>query len=115
VELAALPTALWSGPKSQTWRALTSALGISDTPAVGARIDVTSCDVPPLGGTVIEADSWRLALLLDRPAPGTAILAVEGVGDHVGVSIWSYLYGEAGAAAATRDAPRWEQWLAAHA
>jgi uncharacterized protein YndB with AHSA1/START domain len=112
---AILPMAMWSGPRSRTWRTLTRALGIPEAPAVGARIDVASDDAPPLGGTVIETDSWHLTVLLDRPAPGTAFLAVEGDGDQLAVSIWSYLYGEAGAAAATRDALRWEQWLAAHA
>jgi uncharacterized protein YndB with AHSA1/START domain len=110
-----LPMAMWSCPKDGTWRALTSALGIPSSPPVGSRIDVTASDAPPLGGVVIEADSWRLALLLDLPAPGTAFLAVEGGAEHVGVSIWSYLYGEHGAAAAARDQPRWQEWLAAHA
>ena len=51
------------------------------------------------------------ALVLDEPAPGTAFLAVEGTGEQVGVSIWSYLYGAEGAAAAGRDAARWQTWL----
>ena len=109
-----LPMAMWPGPKHRTWQALTSALGIPTSPPIGARVDVTTGDAPPLGGTVIEADSWRLALLVDQPAPGTAFLAVEGGADHAGVSIWTYLYGEAGAAAAARDAPRWQAWLDHH-
>lgn len=36
-------------------------------------------------------------------------------GEHVTVSIWSYLYGPDGAAAAARDDPRWRQWLAERA
>ncbi len=110
-----LPMAMWPGPKRQTWQALTSALGIPESPSVGSRIDVTANDAPMLGGTVIEAASWRIAILLDSPAPGTAFLAVEGSDDQVGVSIWSYLYGEAGAVAAARDEPRWQEWLATHA
>ena len=35
----------------------------------------------------------------------------EGDGEHVTVSIWSYLYEADGAAAAERDEPRWRRWL----
>ncbi len=108
---AALPMATWPGPKQQTWSTLTNALGIPEAPAVGSRIDVTTSDAPPFGGTVVEAESWRIALLLDQPAPGTAFIAAEGGGDQVGVSIWSYLYGDAGAKAAATDGPRWQEWL----
>jgi hypothetical protein len=64
---------------------------------------------------VVDVASWRLALLVDQPAPGTAILAVEGTGDQVNVSVWSYLYGAEGAAAARRDEPRWAKWLSERA
>ena len=77
----------------------------------GDRIELSGDGVPPLAGTVVDSASWRLALLLDEPAPGTAILAVEGDGDLVNVSIWSYLYGPEGAAAAERDEPLWWDWL----
>jgi hypothetical protein len=60
---------------------------------------------------VVDVASWRLALLVDQPAPGTAIIAVEGKGAQVDVSVWSYLYGADGAAAAKRDEPRWATWL----
>ena len=72
-------------------------------------------DAPDLAGTVVDVDPRWVALVLDRPAPGTAFLAVEGDGEHVTVSIWSYLYGPDGAAAAERDDPRWRQWLAERA
>jgi uncharacterized protein YndB with AHSA1/START domain len=109
-----LPTAMWSGPRAETWTALTSGLGLPERPAVGDHI-VTSGDAPPLGGTVLEADPWRLALLLDQPAPGTAILAVEGKGPQFAVSVWSYLYGAESEGAASRDDPLWRAWLAARA
>ena len=112
---ALLPMAMWAGPREQTWARLTDTLGIPTAPTVGERIEASGPDVPPLAGTVVVADWWRLALLLDQPAPGTAILAVEGDGDQVGVSIWSYLYGDAGVAAAERDGPLWWQWLAGRA
>jgi hypothetical protein len=61
---------------------------------------------------VLTASSWRLAILLDGPAPGTAFVAAEGMGDMVGVSVWSYLYGDDREAIAARDEPRWREWLA---
>ena len=45
-------------------------------------------------------------LVLDEPAPGTALLTAEGNGDHVGVSVWSYLYGPERARIVERDTPR---------
>ena len=112
---ASLPTAEWAGPRQQTWAALVAQLGIPAAPAVGDRIRTSADDAPTLSGTVVDAASWRLALLVDEPAPGTAFLAVEGTGDRVSVSIWSYLYGTDGAAAARRDEPRWAEWLSARA
>lgn len=112
---AALPTATWTGPRQETWSRLTAALGIPSAPAVGERIEVSAPETPALAGTVADAAPWRLALLLDQPAPGTAFLAAEGSGEEVSVSIWSYLYGRDGFAAAQRDEPRWRQWLAERA
>ena len=109
---AVLPMALWAGPRSEAWAALAGGLGIPSVPVVGDRIEVTASDAPALAGTVVDVDPRWVALVLDRPAPGTAFLAVEGDGEHVTVSIWSYLYGPDAAAAAARDDPRWRQWLA---
>ena len=109
---AALPMAMWAGPRAAAWETLSSGLGIPREPALDDRIEVTAADAPDLAGTVVDVDPRWVALVLDRPAPGTAFLAVEGDGDHVTVSIWSYLYGPDGAAAAARDEPRWRQWLA---
>ena len=109
---AALPTAMWAGPRDKAWTALAGALGIPPSPAVGERIEVIGSGAPALAGTVADAAPWRLALLLEEPAPGTAFLAVEGSGEQVSVSLWSYLYGDEGIAAAERDEPVWRQWLA---
>ena len=112
---ASLPMAMWAGPRSEAWTALAGGLGIPSAPVVGDRIEVTASDAPDLAGTVADVDPRWVALVLDRPVPGTAFLAVEGDGDHVTVSIWSYLYGPDGAEAAERDEPRWRQWLAERA
>ncbi len=106
-----LPMAMWAGPREQTWSALTDALGVPNAPSIGDRIETTAPDAPTLAGIVADAAPWRLALLVDDPAPGTAFLAVEGTGEQIGVSIWTYLYGEAGASAVTRDYPLWQEWL----
>jgi uncharacterized protein YndB with AHSA1/START domain len=109
--IAMLPTATWEGPRESTWAALTAALGIPASPAVGDQIQTKAPDAPALAGTVADAAPWRLALVLDQPTPGTAILAVEGTGEQVSVSIWSYLYGVDAAAVVERDQPRWSKWL----
>ena len=106
-----LPMAMWSGPKQATWKRLTDELGIAAAPAPGTRVFVSSDGAPTLSGTVVEASSCRLSLVLNEPCPGTAFIAAEGAGEQVGVSIWSYLYGPDRAAVASRDMPRWQQWL----
>lgn len=108
-----LPTAMWGGPRDRAWSLLTAALGIPAKPAVGDRIE-SSGGAPLIRGTVVAADSWRIGLLLDAPAPGTAFIAAEGAGDAVAVSVWSYLYDDAGAAAAARDEPAWWELLNGH-
>lgn len=110
---AMLPTATWAGPRAAAWAALTDALGIPASPAPGERVQVSAPDAPPLAGVVADSGPWQIALLLDEPAPGTAFVTVEGDGEPVSVSIWSYLYGTDGAAAAERDEPRWRDWLTA--
>ncbi len=110
-----LPMAMWAGPRAGVWSRLTGALGIPAAPAVGDHVAASAGDAPPLGGTVLDSDTWRLALLLDTPAPGTAILACEGDGDETGVSVWLYLYGDDAPALVERDQQRWDTWLRAHA
>ena len=54
-----------------------------------------------------------VTLVLDAPAPGTALIAAEG-SENCGVSVWSYLYGDDAATIVERDKPRWQQWLNDH-
>jgi uncharacterized protein YndB with AHSA1/START domain len=110
-----LPGAMWPGPRDRTWRDVTAALGIPAQPSVGEHLILEGDDTPPLGGTVASVAPWRLALVLDRPLPGTAFLAVEGAGDAVGVSVWSYLYGAAAPATAAGLRLAWQEWLEQHA
>ena len=112
---AALPTSMWPGPADDAWTMLRNELALPADPAVGDHVAAAEPAAPPLAGQVVDAGPRRLALLVDRPAPGTAILAVEGDGEAVSVSVWSYLYGADGAAAAERDQPAWQAWLGRHA
>ena len=110
-----MPTARWAGPPAAAWATLTAALGIPAVSAVGDRLEVAAIDdesaEPALAGTVADVAPTRLSLVIDQPVPGTAVLAVEGTGEVVSVSIWSYLYGDDGPSVAARDLPRWQQWL----
>ncbi len=109
---AALPMAMWPGSRQDVWAKLTSELDISNSPDLGERVTLHGGDGLQLVGEVVDVDDWRLALVVDEPAPGTAFIAAEGDGEASGVSIWSYLYGNGGAAAAARDEPLWQEWLA---
>ena len=109
--VSVLPTAMGGGSRDELWTRLIAAMGIPSVPEVGERIEANSPDAPPLAGTVVEAGPYRIALLLDEPAPGTAFVAVESFGEHAGASVWLYLYGADGAEAAERDGPLWQDWL----
>jgi uncharacterized protein YndB with AHSA1/START domain len=108
---AVLSTGQWAGPRGEAFSRLTDALGLPPAPAAGERIAVSANDAPALGGTVVESAPGRLGLVVDEPAPGTAFIAVEGDGEQVTTSVWSYLYGPEGEAAARRDEPAWFRWL----
>ncbi len=110
---ALLPTGDWPGPPDAAWVRLLEALGVELAPAVGDRFETKVSDGPNLAGTVAWAPPRRLALVLDQPAPGTALLAVEGADDaeRLQVSVWSYLYGPDRDDVAARDESRWRTWL----
>ncbi len=110
-----IPMAVWEGPRERAWERLVTDLGVTPSPVVGERLEVTADDAPPLGGTIAMVADDHVALVVDSPAPGTAFLAAEEQGGAVSVSVWSYLYGDAGAAAVERDAPAWRAWLDARA
>jgi uncharacterized protein YndB with AHSA1/START domain len=113
---ASLPMATWPGPQGAAWSVLTTALGVSAAPSIGDRLDISAGDdTPALGGQVVAVAPHRISLLLDTPAEGTGFLAAEGRGEHAEVSIWTYLYGEAGRTAAEHDDPLWRAWLSSRA
>lgn len=109
---AMLPMTVLPGTPDTSWSHLVGSLGFPPSPQVGDRVSTAGTGAPPLSGTVLHASSWRLAILLDEPAAGTAFVAAERMGDMTGASVWSYLYGDDRDALAERDEPRWREWLA---
>ncbi len=106
-----LPGATWPGPSDEAWAKLCTDLGVPPGTSDGDRLDVRAPDGPALSGIVAGMTPTRITLLLDEPAPGTALIAAEAMGDAVQVSVWSYLYGAGAATAVERDEPRWQAWL----
>ncbi|MEO5679103.1 MAG: SRPBCC family protein [Acidimicrobiales bacterium] len=107
---ALTPVAVAPGPNSAAWGALCSALGVSPTLEAGDRLTTSGEGVPPLTGVLqgarrSEAIS-EYRMLLDGPAAGTALVAAEGRGEQVALSVWLYLYGDA--APGEGD---WAAWL----
>ena len=111
---AALPMVMCQMTPDEGWAILTDGLGIDEMPEVGDRLDVAADDTTRFVGTVIDTGPRRIALLVDEPAPGTAFLTSEDGGGYTMVSVWLYLYGPDGAAAARSDDPRWRTWLDTH-
>lgn len=127
--VASLPRAMVSADTETTWAALTDRLGVPSQLAVGDRIEIggqgetddtggadgaDGASVPMLAGTVtdiLSGGEHHALLVVDQPAPGTAFFGAEGHGGLTGVSIWTYLYGEEGAAATERDKPGWQNLL----
>lgn len=106
-----LPGAVWPGTGAAAWARVSAELDIPATLRPGDRLDVRAPDGPELGGIVADVTPSRVTLLVDRPAPGTAFVAAESMGDVAQVSVWSYLYGSEAEGAIERDELRWQAWL----
>lgn len=103
-----------SGTNAEAWAALVAALGLPPGAADGERV-ATAGDAPALAGTVEPAmPAGMLALVLDTPVPGIGFVAAEGVGEHVSMSVYLYLFGADAPAAAARDEREWQAWMQAH-
>ena len=110
-----LPMGMCAKGRDTAWTDLTAALGIDPAPSIGSRIVLNPSGTPSMAGVVSDIGPRNIALVLDEPAAGTAIVAAEGDDANTGLSIWSYLYGPDGKAAVERDEPLWQQWLGDHA
>lgn len=111
---AMLPSGSWSVPPERALAVLLDGLGLDHTVAPGDRIDTIDGDAPDLAGTVVDVAANRLALVIDRPATGTAFLAAErGHGpDSAEVSVWAYLYGPDRDDVVSHEQASWSVWLA---
>ncbi|MGH9139261.1 MAG: SRPBCC family protein [Acidimicrobiales bacterium] len=96
---AVIPVGSMPGPNDAAFSALCDALGVRPDLRPRDRFATAGAGVPELAGTVDEIIRQPAAtaylLLLDAPAPGTALVAAEGDGDKVTVSTYLYLYGDA--------------------
>lgn len=94
---AFIPTGLVAGTRDSAFEEVCAALGVSSDLAVGDLLQASAPEAPPLSGQVAAAASTTgtraYHLVLDTPAPGTALLSAEQTGGQVTVSLWLYLYG----------------------
>ncbi len=100
------------GRPEEVWRAVATGPGISSwyvphtvEEREGGAATASFGPGPEMqvaGRVAVWEPPRRVALLVEQPAPGTAFMTAEGFGEHVGVSIWSYLYGDIGAEATER-------------
>ncbi len=102
------------GSRNEIWAAVTKALGFPEVPAVGEWVEGLGEGVPTLAGIVERVTPTTVTLLLDRPAPGLGEVMVEGFDGEVFVSVYLYLYGDAGAAVIDRERAAWLTWVDDH-
>ena len=113
--VAAQPMAIWRSAPAGGWAALASALGVDPATEVGGRLEVSAPDAPAMSGVVADRLRVGVIVVLNGPAPGTAMLLAESHGPALGVSVWTYRYGPDAARVAAEDADRWGSWLQARA
>ena len=92
-----IPSAVVAGTRDGVFEAVCAALGVPSDLAPGAFLEASASGAPSLSGQVASAPTTAgvraYHVVLDTPAPGTAILSAEQAGDQVAVSLWLYLYG----------------------
>ena len=109
---ASIPMAVWNLPQAEAWQRLTDHLDVPSAVEPGDRITVSGDGAPRLSGVVVKAEPHCYTLLVDAPASGTGFISAEAHGPMTAVSIWTYLYGDEGTAAADDEAT-WRSWLEA--
>lgn len=94
---AVIPTSMVPGTIDGAFEAVCAALGVPSDLAPGDVLEATAPGAPRLAGRVAAARTTTGArayfLVLDTPAPGTAILSTEDAGDQAALGLWLYLYG----------------------
>lgn len=94
---AVIPTCMVPGTPDGAFEAACAALGVPTDLVAGDRLEASAPGAPPLAGRVAAAAATAgtraYFLVLDAPAPGTAIFGTERAGDQAALSLWLYLYG----------------------
>ena len=96
------------------WTTVLDHLGLTNATA-GDRRTIAGLGAPDLAAKVENMRSNGVVLRLVEPSPGLAVLGAGDCGPMgVMVSANFFFYGNDGAAAAEREGPRWQTWLAEH-
>lgn len=98
---------------AQAWATFTKSLGLSDAKQ-GDRKTIRAEGLPQLSGVVeqVAADHNTLIYRLEGPCPGVAVFMAHACNGPTMIAATLYLYGDGAAAAAARDEPLWQAWLA---
>jgi uncharacterized protein YndB with AHSA1/START domain len=102
-----------TGTEAEAWSQLLHGLNLEGAQP-GERRRSHPRIAPELSGVVGrigQSKHREMLLLLDQPSPGAAILVAYTWGDRVIVSVTLYLYGGGASGVATREEPRWREWL----
>ena len=102
------------GTEDEAWQSLARAMGLQGA-STGQRWTAPA-GVPELGG-IIEYASERpydVLVRIDTPAPAIAAFGAVDMGGPCMVGLNVYFYGDAAAATAARETPRWQAWTQEH-
>ncbi|MFW3170997.1 SRPBCC family protein [Geodermatophilus sp. CPCC 206100] len=92
-------------------RELLTSLGLAAA-TVGDRVELDA-GAPPTTGTVVDVAPRTVTLHVERPSPGVLEIGTFDYGGTT-VAVRGPLFGDGGAGAADREAPRWTTWLGGH-
>jgi uncharacterized protein YndB with AHSA1/START domain len=92
-----------------TWRQLTSSLGLPAAPTVGQQ--VSASNGPPLSGRVERFESRMMTVLLDAPSRGIGVVGTESFGEQGFPMLYLYLFGAGAEEAIRRDEAAWGEWI----
>lgn len=104
-----------AGTGDAAWSALVDALGLPADPQPGERVATTAANAPRLAGTVEQAGSRVLTLVLDEPARGIGFVGAGGPGDQAFAFVRAQLFGPDTAPLAAREQDAWRDWFAGFA
>jgi uncharacterized protein YndB with AHSA1/START domain len=105
--------AMVAASEADAWKKMSAALGLVG-PVEGKRL-AAPAGAPPFSGTVEHTaegkDQHMVLARLEQPGPGVVSLGTFACSGMVMATVSFYLYGDAAAAVAERDAPRWQEWI----